>query len=320
MTLRVSPAARACAVALCVALVPYAVRGHGGGVRYAGCPVFPPGDSYNRDVSGAPVDPNSGRYIAGMVQAGNTSGFWAAAEPVEYVNVAGKRTPMRRIVQKVRFHQFSESYPWDGTFVIEPLSDAHAIVVQPDTCRLYELYDATFSGGTLSAYSGHVWNLRAPFVPLPPGNPSSMASGLSLFAGMVKWEEIERGSIDHALNWAAPVGTTAQYAFVRPASATDGLPFRGSTPYQIPYGARLRLHRDFDTSRFPPQARAIAQAMKTYGIFLADTGSKGNAIYNAVPATGPGGWNASDLGALGSIHITDFDVLHLPAVERVPGH
>ena len=60
--------------------------------------------------------------------------------------------------------------------------------------------------------------------------------------------------------------------------------------------------------------------MKTYGILLADTGSKGNAIYNAVPAPGSGDWDGYDLDALDTIHITDFDVLRLPAVERVPGH
>ena len=72
-----------------------------------------------------------------------------------------------------------------------------------------------------------------------------MASGLSLFAGMVRLEEIPRG-IHHALNWAPPAGTTAQFAFVRPASDTDGLAFRGSSEYQIPYGARLRLRGTFD--------------------------------------------------------------------------
>lgn len=282
--------------------------------------MFPAGDSYNRDVSNSAVDPDSARYIAGMVQAGNTDGFWTAANPVEYVNVAGRSTPMRRVVQKVRYHGFPESYPWEDTFVIEPLSDAHAIVVRSDTCRLYELYDATFTGGALSAYSGAVWDLRAPFAPLPAGSPSAMASGLSLFAGMVKLEEIQRGAIGHALNWAPPAGTAAQWAFVRPASDTDGLPFRGTSRYQLPYGARLRLHKNFDVSRFPPQARAIAQAMKTYGIFLADTGSKGNAIYNAVPPPGSAGWDGGDVAALGSIRITDFDVLRLPAVQRVPGH
>ena len=122
------------------------------------------------------------------------------------------------------------------------------------------------------------------------------------------------------MNWAAPAGSVAQWEFVRPASDTDGIAFKGASPYRLPYGAHLRLHASFDISHFGKQSRAIAQAMKTYGIYLADTGSHDNALYNAVPLDGAGRWNARDLDALSAIHITDFDVLWLDRVQRVPGH
>ena len=59
--------------------------------------------------------------------------------------------------------------------------------------------------------------------------------------------------------------------------------------------------------------------MKRYGIYLADT-ARENELYNAVPLSGPNHWNAADLAALGSIHISDFEVLSLGHVGRVPGH
>lgn len=281
------------------------------------CPFFTPGDYYTRDVSRARVDANSARYISSMVQAGNRGGFWAAANSVEFVNLAGARTLRLQVRQKVPYHAFDVAYPWSSAFRIEPLSDAHAIVVDTGSCVLYETYDTSFSGGMLSAYSGAHWNLRRPFAPLPGGTPSAMASGLSLYAGMIRFEEVQSGHIDHALNWAAPAGSVAQYAYVRPASDTDQLPFKGSSGYRLPYGAHLRLRASFDVSRFGPQSRAIAQAMKRYGIFLADTGSDDNGLYTAMPLDGRNHWNARDLAALDSIRITDFDVLSLGNILSV---
>lgn len=281
------------------------------------CPFFTSGDYYTAPVTAARVDPQSARYIEAMVSAGNTGGFWTASTPVEFINVADRSTPRRRVRPKVKYHGFDDPYPWSDAFRIEPLSDAHAIVVDAGTCELYETYDTTYADGDLSAYSGAHWSLRRPFAPLPGGTPSAMASGLSLYAGMIRWEEVRSGHIDHALNWAAPAGTVAQYDYVRPASDTDRLPFKGTSPYRLPYGAHLRLRASFNLSHFGPQSRAIALAMKRYGIFLADTGSDDNALYDAMPLDGKNRWNARDLAALQSIHITDFDVLELGPVFSV---
>ncbi len=283
------------------------------------CGLFGTSGYYSSSVLHAPVDLSSDKYVRSIVDAGDHGGFWMAADPAERVNVADGRTPAYRVRQKVEYHQFPVPFPWRPDFYIEALSDAHAIVVQTQACEVYETYQTTFSGGVLSAYSGAHWNLRRPFVPLAPGTPSAMASGLSLYAGMVRWEEVASGSIGHALNWAAPAGTVAQWSFVRPASDTDGLPFKGSSRYQLPYGARLRLRASFDTSHFGPQSAAIARAMKTYGVYLADTAHT-DELYDALALDGSNHWNETDLAALASIRITDFEVLSLGPIERVPGH
>jgi len=283
------------------------------------CGLFGSNSVYTRAVSTASVDEDSSRYIQAMMQAGSTGGFWIAADPVEFVNVATGRTPTLRVRQRVPYHRFPTAYPWQADFRIEPLSDAHAIVVRTDDCRLFESYNTTYADGVLSAYSGAIWSLGTPFVPLPGGEPSAMASGLSLYAGMVRPEEVASGAIRHALNWAAPAGTVAQWKFVRPASDAEGIPFKGSSAYTLPYGAHLRLRASFDTSRFGPQSAAIAQAMKTYGIYLADT-ARENELYDASPLSdGPNPWNAPDLAALAAIHVSDLEVLSLGRSERVPG-
>ncbi|HEX3370238.1 MAG TPA: hypothetical protein VHS56_11730 [Candidatus Cybelea sp.] len=283
------------------------------------CGLFGANGAYTQSVSASSVDPNSQRYIKSAIGAGASSGFSIAAKPVEFVNLADNRTPTFRVRPKVRWHTFSVPYPWGPGFRIEPLSDAHAIVVQTQSCRLYELYNASFAANVLSAYGGTVWNLRSPFATLPAGKSSAMASGLSLYAGAVAWEEIARGVVPHALNMAIAAGSAAQWDFVRPASNAEAIPFKGHTGYALPYGAHLRLRDSFDISRFGRQSAAIARAMKTYGLYVADT-ARSNQLYSLNALDGSHHWDARDLAALSSIHLSDFQVLSLGKIQRVPGH
>lgn len=280
------------------------------------CSIFGLNSYYMRAVSVARVDPNSRRYISSMVAAGNKDGFWIAGRPLEYINLADNQTKLY-VVHPTATHTFNRSYPWAPSFRIENVQFNHALVLQQQTCTIYELYRAKFSANVLSAYSGAAWSLNEPFVPLQPNTPSAMSSGLSLYAGMIRWEEIASGHVNHALNWAAPVGTTSQWAFVRPASDAARVAYSGTTYYRLPFGARLRLRASFNTSKFGPQSRAIAQAMKTYGIYLADTGIT-NELYNSIALDGSNHWNAADLAALQNIHISDFDVLNLGPVLQSP--
>ncbi|HEV3154842.1 MAG TPA: hypothetical protein VGZ02_13630 [Candidatus Baltobacteraceae bacterium] len=283
---------------------------------YHGCSVFPGGSYYSGSIAGASIDDHSSAYISGAVQAGNTSGFFASTG-YERVNLASNSTPLLQVHQKTSYHHFPVPYPWRSSFYIEKLVDAHAIVVDTQSCHVYESYDTTYSGA-LAAFSGANWSLTKPFVPLAPDNPSSMASGLSLFAGMVQWEDFQSGAIRHALNWAAPDGTVSHWNFVVPASDTGGSGFDGRSSYQIPFGARLRLRASFDTRGWGPQATMVANAMKTYGIYLADVGTSGNGLYFANTVTGQNPWNLGDLSALGKITISDFDVIALPPIQTIP--
>jgi hypothetical protein len=290
---------------------------------YQGCGVFTAGDWYNKPITQANVDSNSANYIASMAAA-NSSGFYLSTG-VEHANLASPSTPTYVVHPSVPYHQnefnANPPYPWAPGFKIEPLSDQHAIVFEtPSGCHLFESYGTSWSGSVLSAYSGWTWDLTKPFQSLPAGWPSGMASGLSLFAGAVRAEEIESGVINHALNWAGTAHSVAQWGFVSPASDTDGLSFSGGNAnYQLPYGAHLRLKASFNDSGFGPQAKAITTALKTYGMFLADTGSS-NALYAVEAQDGLNHWNSGDLSALGNLHITDFEILTLPAIQRVPGH
>ncbi len=285
---------------------------------YSGCPMFTD-STYTGNISKAAVDPNSASYINSVIQAGDTGGFFASTG-VELVNLAKGQTPLRVVHPLVKYHTFPKKYPWATDFYIEPLSDKHAMVVQTSTCHLFESYGTEFQNPTLSAYSGANWSLKRHFVPLAPGTPSAMASGLPLFAGMVQWADYQSGSIDHALSWDAQAGTVAAYLFVRPASDTDHLPFKGESTYQMPYGAHLRLKASFSTQGWGPEATMVANAMKTYGVYLADTDSSANYLYFGNASDGSNPWNGHDLSSLSHITMSDFDVLTLGQVLSVPGH
>ena len=286
---------------------------------YAGCPIFTPGDYYNADVSSAAVDAHSASYIASISATDNT-GFFASTN-TEQVNIANSNTSLYSVHQKVPYHSFNYLQPWQNGYYIEgggnsPSGDAHSIVLlpTPPACHLYELYNTSFIGNVLSAYSGATWDLSKPFMSRNVRG-SDMASGLSIFAGMVKHEEIASG-IHHALNFGMFSGSPCR-CYVAPATATDGLTYLGpKTTYEFPYGGHLRLKASFDDSQFGPQAKAVAEAMKHYGMYLADTGGhydNNNALYLAKPTDG-GSWNESDLGSLGNLKFSDFDVLNVGTV------
>lgn len=290
--------------------------------QYAGCPIFTAGDYYNAPVTTASLDPNSAAFISGNYAAGNTAGISMFFPSHEYVNVATNSTPLLTVIPTATYHasEFNVPYPWASTFQIENApSDEHSMVLQKDTCHLYEAYQTVYnaSANTLSAYSGWNWDLTKSFVVLPKDTPSAMASGLSLFAGMVKWEEVQAGSVNHALNIALPAGTLCYQCFVTPASDTESYAFRGTSAYQLPYGAHLRLKASVSISGFSPQAQIILRAMQTYGVFIADTGCCME-MYDATPLDGNNAhWDASGINAaLGSLRVTNFDVLAMPPIQH----
>lgn len=297
---------------------PPAAPSAGGVATFAGCPIFTAGGWYNKPVAGAPTDPNSAAYINGAVAAGATSGLEMYFPSSEYVNIATSSTPRLAVHQKVSYHQFPVPYPWASNFKIEPAGDGHAMVLDTATCHLYESYGTAYtaSTNTLAAYSGADWDLSKPFAQLPAGQPSAMAAGLSIFAGMVKWEEVQTGTIHHALNIAIPAGTACYRCYTAPASASESYTYKGSSAYQIPYGGHLRLKASFNVSGLGPQAQVVARALQTYGAYMADTGCCME-LWQATPLDGNDAhWNRSDMATLGAIKLSDFEIMPVGPVTH----
>ncbi|MGA2924902.1 MAG: hypothetical protein ABSG43_02720 [Solirubrobacteraceae bacterium] len=178
---------------------------------------------------------------------------------------------------KVRFQYGDESdpgpYPFAADTPIEGGSkatgDRHALMVDPATCTLYELYDAHYHANDKStAGSGAIWNLASDQL-RPAGWTSADAAGLPILPGLVNYDEAVSGQIDHAIRFTAQ---TTDTSYVWPARHEAGSVSSADYP---PMGARFRLSAAFTlpASQCSTPCQAVVQAMKTYGLILADNGS-----------------------------------------------
>jgi hypothetical protein len=141
------------------------------------------------------------------------------------------------------------------------------LVLDRDACRLYELYYAwPQSDGSWHAGSGAIFDLGSHAL-RPAGWTSADAAGLPILPGLVRYDEVASGEIRHALRFTAP---QTRRAYVWPARhyASDL-----TAPHYPPMGQRFRLEAGFDISGFSPEVQVVLQALKTYGMFLADNGS-----------------------------------------------
>ena len=279
------------------------------------CPVFPSDNAWNQRVDKLPVATNSAAMVArigvdnpvhpdfGTVYGGAPNGI-----PYAVVTNHTKRVP-------VSFQYASESdrvrYPLPRNVPIEGGArsggDRHVIVVNRDTCTDYELFAAyPVNGGTRwKAGSGAAFNLRSDKL-RPAGWTSADAAGLPILAGLAVYGQAASGAIRHALRFTAPC-TSAHYVY--PARHEAGSCGNSSPPM----GLRVRLKAGVNIARLPRQARIVAQALKTYGMILADNGSPW--FISGAPSPH---WNDDALHHLGQLTGRDFEVVDTSSLPH-PG-
>lgn len=231
------------------------------------CAIFPANNPWNQDISKALVHWNSGAYVSaiGLTHTlhpdfGENQGYGI---PVTVAGTSTKDVP-------VRFREYADEsdmgpYPIPSDARIEAGSDAHLIILSLSRCKLYELFAAKKEQGGWAASSGAIFDLRSNAL-RPAGWTSADAAGLPIYPGLVKYEEVAAGKILHAIRFTAP---RTQDAYIHPATHQAG----SANPNLPPMGLRLRLKQSYDISKLSGQAKVIAEAMKTYGLILADNGS-----------------------------------------------
>lgn len=275
---------------------------------------FPADNAWNRDVSADPVDPNSATLIAacGSAATGLHPDFgtvWnGAPNGIPYVVVSGTQQKV-----PVTFDYADESdpgpYPVPADAPIEGgpngTGDRHVLIVDRDSWKLYELYDAhpLDGGASWHAGSGAVFDLSSNAL-RPAGWTSADAAGLPIFPGLVRYDEVVgQKAIRHALRFTCPV---TRRAYVSPARHWASSRTDANLP---PMGMRVRLKAGFDVSRFTPNVQVILNAMKTYGMLLADNGS----AWYVSGAPDPR-WSDDELATLRNVHASDFEVVRMDVV------
>ena len=280
--------------------------------RVAGCRVFPASNPWNRRVDRLPVARDSAAIVASIgrdlpVHADFGSGLWQGSPIGIPYDVVRRTTPRVGVAFDYADESDRGPYPIPRGVHVEGGGDRHAILVDRDACRLYELYALRRSGGGWHAGSGATWSLRSNRL-RPAGRTSADAAGLPILPGLARYDEVARGAIRHALRFTAP---RTRRAYVWPARhfASDSI-----DPRLPPMGLRLRLRASFDTRPFPRQARIVLEALERYGMMLADNGS---AWY--VSGAPDRRWSNDELHALARVHGSDFEVVDTRALRNPMG-
>jgi hypothetical protein len=273
------------------------------------CPVFPADNPWNRRVDRLPVAADSDAIVrsiglADHVHADFGSGLWEGRPIGIPVTVVGSVTPRTRVLFEYESESGPGPYPIPADVRIEGGSDRHAILVDRDACRLYELFALRREGDRWVAGSGAIWSLRSNRL-RPAGWTSADAAGLPMLPGLARYEDVARGRIDHALRFTV---SQTRRAYVWPArhvasSLTD--------PSLPPMGLRLRLKRSYPIAGFPRQARLVLRALKEYGMVVADNGSD----WHLSGAPDPG-WSSDQLHTLHRVPGSAFEVVDTRALRR----
>jgi hypothetical protein len=268
--------------------------------------------AWNQDISQAPLDPNSAGYISYISAHGGDFVHPDFGSPREYgfpYAVVGKK--QRRI--KVDFTAYGDEST-HGAYRV-PLNalveggqasdgDRHVLAVDRKRCKLYELYRAFAAKRPKphwNADSAVIWNLRSAAL-RTQGFTSADAAGLPIFPGLARYDEAAGAGIHHALRVTL---SSTRDAWINPASHCAG---SSSDPSAPPMGLRLRLAGGYDISGFTGPARAIAQALKQYGMIVADNGSNW-----FISGTSDRRWADESLDQLKSIPGSAFEVVRSAA-------
>ncbi len=280
-----------------------------------------PNDAWHQNISAVPIDPNSALIIntngdlGGVFLHPNFSSIANGNFGIPYTVVDSATTPGVPVPITL--------FPSDSDITLNPIpanlavegnpgqcptdgNGRHAILVDRNGCVVYELFQAAQCNSGWTAASSAIWDLTTT-QQRPYGLTSADSAGLSVFSGLVRYDEIVAGAINHAIRFTAQ--NTKNNAnngfFTAPATHAAG----NSPSTDNIMGMRIRLHANFDISGFSPTNQIILKAMQQYGMILADNGT--DLSFQGTPDAR---WDDNDLRALMTVPSSAFDVVQMSAI------
>lgn len=275
---------------------------------------FPSSNAWNTDISSAPLDSNnatistafSGNHLHpdfSSVSGGNYGIPYTVVDSSTqgFVPISVTAYPSE---SDVAYAPYPSNVQIEGTpSDCTSNGDQHVLVLDRNTCMLYETYNTIRCSGNYSSDSETIWDLKN-YEQRPWGWTSADAAGLPIFPGLVRYDEVASGAINHALRFTLQNTKSSSNGgyFVQPASHAAGS--SSSSPFVM--GMRIRLKASFDISGYSATNQVILTAMKKYGMILADNGS--NFYFQGTPDAR---WNDSDLNQLKNIASDNFEVVQM---------
>src|SRR4051794_23388108 len=279
--------------------------------------IFPPDNPWNEDISNRPVHPDSAAIIR-SIGADAPLGYnldmnfvivppGQPRVPVKVTEYPAESDPGPfPIPANAPIENWPLAHNEDGGALPKPgitleelqregTGDRHVIVVDPVNGRLHEFWQARRTDAGWQASQASTFDLTSNAM-RPAGWTSSDAAGLPIFPSIVRYDEVARGLVNHAMR--VTVRRTRQ-EYVYPARHFASSHTETNLPRM---GERLRLRKDFDTSGFPPHARAILEGLKRYGMFVADNG--GDWLMSIAPDR-----RFQGLESLARVKGSDFEVI-----------
>jgi hypothetical protein len=283
------------------------------GPTVGGCQVFPSTNAWNKPITNSAVLGNSTAIVSKISSTGGRSflhadfgGGGAYGIPFKLVTSEQPKVPI--VYTAYGDESDKGPFPIPSNAPIEggPSStgDRHVIVVQEGYCHLYELYDAYWKTNHWEAASGATWNLASNAL-RPAGWTSADAAGLPILPGLVRYDEVAAGHINHALRFTV---AKTQKGYISPArhyasSSTD--------PTLPPMGMRFRLKASFNLAPYHGEALVILKALRTYGMIVADNGSSW-----FITGASDKRWNDTDLDQLKKVPGSAFEAVYTGAIQH----
>jgi hypothetical protein len=278
----------------------------GTGPSLAGCPMLPADNAWNQKVTSLAVRPDSPTLITNISSTGKTNLHpdfgGGGAYGIPYVVVASGQAKVPINYTAYGDESDPGPFPVPGSAPVEGGSastgDRHVLVVQQGSCHLYELGRAFWRGNHWDADVGVNWNLDSNAL-RPAGWTSADAAGLPILPGLVRYDEVAAGHIDHAVRFTVP---RSQKGYILPATHYASSSTSAALP---PMGLRLRLKASFSLTPYHGESLVILKALKTYGMIVADNGSSWYISGTADPR-----WNDGDLNQLKTVPGAAFEALN----------
>ena len=269
------------------------------GPRVGGCQIFPAENAFNQEIASAPLHPRSAEIIAHIQSIGAKT---IHPDVGSTFGIPFVVVPPTQALVPVRYDAYGDEsdpgpFPIPPNAPVEAGSDGHVLVLQQQTCQLYELFVARHEGAGWVAASGARFDLTTGAL-RPIGWTSADAAGLPILPGLVRYDEVAAGHVDHAIRVTF---SQTQRGFILPATHFAS---SNSDPTLPAMGMRLRLSAGYNVAALTGQSRVIATAMQRYGLIVADNGS--NWFFQGAPDPA---WNDADLNQLKAIPGTAFEVV-----------